>query len=107
MWSSQGLSPSGTESKEGPSGSRLGSGSTRRTAFRKARKGLREAILGEDPETIIKDLRVLIRLCSRWGTSLKEALGPIEVLQELRDEALRGLDPEEYPHEFRATLLQE
>lgn len=67
------------KSSDGAAGS--GKGTTRRAAFRKARKALREAVPkdAEAPETsekFRKAAQTLRVLCQTWGQNLSEGLGP-------------------------------
>lgn len=80
-----------------------GSGSTKRTAFRKARKGIRDAWDAED-DSYLARLGVLARLQVRWGLDSKNALGPLKddlgnieaeynlVLEELRKSSAEDID---------------
>lgn len=60
-----------------------GSGTTRRTAFRKARKGIKVSWNSTEWPALRSALAALARLQLRWGTSSEASLGPLVNLESL------------------------
>lgn len=77
----------------------LGKGSTKRSAFRKARKGIKDCWEADD-DTYLGRLKTLARLQVKWECDTNHALGPLKdeleevehhygiALEEIRNEAL-------------------
>jgi len=73
-----------------------GSGVTRRVAFTKCRKALREAIQRESPQLTFRALQRLTWLCHSWNRSLAEGLADVELEDPWLTLYLSGeIDPQE------------